>query len=54
MCCRAYSLGLLSSILLMVYRTSRPHLSSLGRVPGVAGAFSGPVAIRKTYLSQAC
>ena len=33
-------LGLLSSILLMVYRTSRPHMSSLGRVPGVAGAYS--------------
>jgi MFS superfamily sulfate permease-like transporter len=33
-------LGLLSSILLMVYRTSRPHLSSLGRVPGVPGAYS--------------
>ena len=33
-------LGLLSSMLLMVYRTSRPHMSSLGRVPGVAGAYS--------------
>ena len=33
-------LGLLCSILLVVYRTSRPHLSSLGRVPGVPGAFS--------------
>ena len=33
-------LGLLSSMLLMVYRTSRPHMSSLGRVPGVPGAYS--------------
>jgi MFS superfamily sulfate permease-like transporter len=33
-------LGLLSSILLMVYRTSRPHMSSLGRVHGVPGAYS--------------
>ena len=33
-------LGLLSSILLMVYRTSRPHMSPCGRVPGVTGAYS--------------
>jgi MFS superfamily sulfate permease-like transporter len=33
-------LGLLSSILLVAYRSSRPHLSSLGRVPGVPGAYS--------------
>ena len=33
-------LGLLCSLLLMVYRTTRPHVSSLGRVPGVPGAYS--------------
>ena len=33
-------LGLICSVLLMVYKSSRPHISSLGRVPGVHGAFS--------------
>ena len=33
-------LGLACSLLLMVYRSSRPHLSSLGRVPGVPGVYS--------------
>jgi len=33
-------LGLLCSLLLVVYRSSRPHLSSLGRVPGAPGAYS--------------
>jgi high affinity sulfate transporter 1 len=33
-------LGLLCSILLVIYRSSRPHLASLGRVPGVPGAYS--------------
>jgi sulfate permease, SulP family len=32
-------IGLLASLLFVVYRTSRPHLSSLGRVPGVPGAY---------------
>ena len=33
-------IGLLASLAFVVYRSSRPHLSSLGRVPGVAGAYS--------------
>lgn len=33
-------LGLLCSLLLMVYRSSRPHLSTLGRVPGIPGSYS--------------
>jgi len=33
-------LGLLCSLLLVVYRSSRPHLSSLGRVPGIPGSYS--------------
>jgi MFS superfamily sulfate permease-like transporter len=32
--------GLLASLVLVIYRSSRPHLSSLGRVPGVPGAYS--------------
>jgi sulfate permease, SulP family len=33
-------IGLLASLLLIVYKSSRPHLASLGRVPGVPGAYS--------------
>jgi SulP family sulfate permease len=33
-------LGLVFSMLLVIYRSSRPHLASLGRVPGVPGAYS--------------
>jgi sulfate permease, SulP family len=33
-------LGLLCSLLLVVYRSSRPHLSSLGRVPSIPGSYS--------------
>jgi MFS superfamily sulfate permease-like transporter len=33
-------IGLLASLAFVVYRSSRPHLSSLGRVPGVAGAYA--------------
>jgi high affinity sulfate transporter 1 len=33
-------IGLLASLAFFIYRSSRPHLSSLGRVPGVAGAYS--------------
>jgi high affinity sulfate transporter 1 len=33
-------IGLLASLAFVIYRSSRPHLSSLGRVPGVAGAYS--------------
>jgi sulfate permease, SulP family len=33
-------IGLLASLALFIYQTSRPHLSSLGRVPGVPGAYS--------------
>jgi MFS superfamily sulfate permease-like transporter len=32
-------IGLLASLAFVIYRSSRPHLSSLGRVPGVAGAY---------------
>jgi sulfate permease, SulP family len=33
-------IGLLASLAFVIYRTSRPHLSSLGRVPGVEGGYS--------------
>jgi high affinity sulfate transporter 1 len=33
-------IGLLSSIIYVVFRTSKPHLASLGRVPGVPGAYT--------------
>jgi high affinity sulfate transporter 1 len=33
-------IGLVASMLFVVYRSSRPHISSLGRVPGVPGAYS--------------
>jgi sulfate permease, SulP family len=33
-------IGMLASLLFVIYRSSRAHLSSLGRVPGVPGAYS--------------
>ena len=33
-------IGLLFSLLFVIYKSSRPHMSSLGRVPGVPGAYS--------------
>jgi MFS superfamily sulfate permease-like transporter len=33
-------IGLLASLAFVIYRSSRPHISSLGRVPGAPGAFS--------------
>ncbi len=33
-------IGLVASLLFVVYRTARPHVSSLGRVPGATGAYS--------------
>ena len=33
-------IGLLASLVFVVYRSTRPHLSSLGRVPGIPGAYS--------------
>ncbi len=33
-------IGLVASLLFVVYRTARPHVSSLGRVPGAVGAYS--------------
>jgi high affinity sulfate transporter 1 len=33
-------IGVIASLVLVIYRSSRPHLSSLGRVPGVPGAYS--------------
>jgi SulP family sulfate permease len=33
-------IGLVASLLFVIYRSSRPHISSLGRVPGVPGAYS--------------
>jgi SulP family sulfate permease len=33
-------IGLVASLVFVVYRTSQPHISSLGRVPGVPGAYS--------------
>ncbi len=33
-------IGVLASLVFVIYKTSRPHISSLGRVPGVPGAYS--------------
>jgi high affinity sulfate transporter 1 len=33
-------IGLVASLLLVIYHSSRPHLASLGRIPGVPGAYS--------------
>jgi high affinity sulfate transporter 1 len=33
-------IGLVASLLLMVYNSSRPHVASLGRVPGIPGVYS--------------
>jgi SulP family sulfate permease len=33
-------IGLLASLAFVVYRSSRPHLSSLGRAPGTSGVYS--------------
>ncbi len=33
-------IGLLASLLLVIYQSSRPHLAILGRVPGVADAYA--------------
>jgi MFS superfamily sulfate permease-like transporter len=33
-------IGVLASLIFVVYKSSRPHVSSLGRVPGVPGAYS--------------
>ncbi len=33
-------IGVLASLMFVIYKTSRPHISSLGRVPGVPGAYS--------------
>ena len=32
-------IGLVSAILVMVYRSSRPHLSRLGKAPDESGAY---------------
>jgi high affinity sulfate transporter 1 len=33
-------IGLVASLVFVIYRSSRPHLASLGRVPGVPGAYT--------------
>jgi SulP family sulfate permease len=33
-------IGLVASVLLVLYRSSRPHLASLGKIPGIPGAYS--------------
>ncbi len=33
-------IGLLASLVLVIYRSSRPHISSLGRVPGLPGVYT--------------
>ena len=33
-------IGLVASLVFVIYRSSRPHVSSLGRVPGAPGAYS--------------
>jgi len=33
-------IGVVASLVFVIYKTSRPHVASLGRVPGVPGAYS--------------
>ena len=33
-------IGLVASLVFVIYKSSRPHIASLGRVPGVPGAYS--------------
>jgi high affinity sulfate transporter 1 len=33
-------IGLVASLLLVIYHSSRPHIAKLGRIPGVPGAYS--------------
>ena len=33
-------IGLVASMLFMIYRSSRPHVSSLGRAPGLPGVYT--------------
>ncbi|MBK8047150.1 MAG: SulP family inorganic anion transporter [Anaerolineales bacterium] len=33
-------IGLVASLVFVIYRSSRPHIAALGRVPGVPGAYS--------------
>jgi sulfate permease, SulP family len=33
-------IGVVASLIFVLYKTSRPHIASLGRVPGVPGAYS--------------
>jgi high affinity sulfate transporter 1 len=33
-------IGLVSSLVFVIYQTSRPHLASVGRIPGAPGAYS--------------
>jgi anti-anti-sigma factor len=33
-------IGVVASLVFVIYRSSRPHVSALGRVPGVPGAYS--------------
>jgi SulP family sulfate permease len=33
-------IGLVASVLLVLYQSSRPHIASLGRIPGIPGAYS--------------
>lgn len=33
-------IGVVASLVFVIYRSSRPHIASLGRVPGVLGAYS--------------
>jgi SulP family sulfate permease len=33
-------IGLVASLLLVIYNSTRPHIASLGRIPGIPGAYS--------------
>jgi MFS superfamily sulfate permease-like transporter len=33
-------IGVVASLIFVIYRSSRPHIASLGRVPGAPGAYS--------------
>ena len=51
-------IGLVASLLLVAYRSSKPHLAVLGRVPGIPGSYADverhPEATRVAIIWQGC
>ena len=47
-------IGLVASLVFVVYQSSRPHLASVGRIPGAPGAYSDLEPARRTRRCPAC